>query len=210
MPWFLARMFTGLVETMGEVAAFSPEGPGARLTIKSPLIADGLKHGDSVAVNGCCLTVVATDQELFQFEAGSETLKRTNLGKLARGHQVNLERSLKAGDRLGGHFVTGHIDGLGTVRKRIQEGQWWFYHFETPPTLIHHLASKGSIAVDGVSLTVVDVDETSFSVALIPHTLAMTTLGQRQEGDTVNLETDILAKYVERQLAEKQLARPTL
>lgn len=203
-------MFTGLVETMGEVAAFSPEGPGARLTIKSPLIADGLKHGDSVAVNGCCLTVVATDQELFQFEAGSETLKRTNLGKLARGHQVNLERSLKAGDRLGGHFVTGHIDGLGTVRKRIQEGQWWFYHFETPPTLIHHLASKGSIAVDGVSLTVVDVDETSFSVALIPHTLAMTTLGQRQEGDTVNLETDILAKYVERQLAEKQLARPTL
>ncbi len=203
-------MFTGLVETMGEVAAFSPEGPGARLTIKSPLIADGLKHGDSVAVNGCCLTVVATDNELFQFEAGSETLKRTNLGKLARGHQVNLERSLKAGDRLGGHFVTGHIDGLGTVRKRIQEGQWWFYHFETPPTLIHHLASKGSIAVDGVSLTVVDVDETSFSVALIPHTLAMTTLGQRQEGDTVNLETDILAKYVERQLAEKQLARPTL
>jgi riboflavin synthase len=203
-------MFTGLVETMGEVAAFSPEGPGARLTIQSPLIADGLKHGDSVAVNGCCLTVVATDNELFQFEAGSETLKRTNLGKLARGHQVNLERSLKAGDRLGGHFVTGHIDGLGTVRKRIQEGQWWFYHFETPPTLIHHLASKGSIAVDGVSLTVVDVDETSFSVALIPHTLAMTTLGQRQEGDTVNLETDILAKYVERQLAEKQLARPTL
>jgi riboflavin synthase len=201
-------MFTGLVETMGEVVAFSPEGPGARLTIQSPLIADGLRHGDSVAVNGCCLTVVATADDTFQFEAGSETLKRTNLGKLARGHKVNLERSLQAGDRLGGHFVTGHIDGLGIVRKRIQEGPWWFYHFETPAPLIYHLASKGSIAVDGVSLTVVDVDAASFSVALIPHTLSVTTLGARHEGETVNLETDILAKYVERQLAEKQLTRP--
>lgn len=195
-------MFTGLVETLGKVTSLTPEGPGIRLTIESDIVAAGVQLGDSIAVNGCCLTVVAHSPTTMTFEAGSETLRRTNLGQLTIGSPVNLERALKAGDRLGGHYVTGHIDALGRVAEIRQEGEWAFYYFEVPSSQIRQMASKGSVAVDGVSLTLVDVNNQTnqFSVALIPHTLAVTTLGQRTVGAQVNIETDLLAKYVEQQL----------
>lgn len=196
-------MFTGLVEAKGTVAQLSAVGPGVLLTVQAPSLTDDLQIGASIAVNGCCLTVVAFDSEqgIFRFEAGSETLARTNLGKLAVGSFVNLERSLQLGDRLGGHLVTGHIDGPGTLRKVVTEGEWAFYWFEVGPELACQMASKGSVAVDGVSLTLVEVTDSQFSVALIPHTLKVTTLGDLQVGDRVNIETDLLAKYVQRQLA---------
>jgi riboflavin synthase len=154
----------------------------------------------SIAVNGCCLTVVAVRSDEMSFEAGSETLSRTNLGRLSIGSGVNLERSLKIGDRLGGHYVTGHIDAVGTLDARRDEGEWSFFWFRVPRDLTRQMASKGSIAVDGVSLTLVNVEAERFSVALIPHTLAVTTLGKLAVGGVVNIETDVLAKYVERQL----------
>jgi riboflavin synthase len=160
----------------------------------------GARIGDSIAINGCCLTIVRLDGPLATFQAGEETLSRTNLGRLKEGSQVNLERALAVGDRLGGHYVTGHIDALATLTERKDDGPWAFLHFEVPSCYQQHLASKGSVAVDGVSLTVVTVKDQTFSVALIPHTLSVTTLGSLQVGDQVNLETDLLAKYVERML----------
>ena len=157
-----------------------------------------VRVGGSVAINGCCLTVVEAPPGEWAFEAGPETLRRTNLGELNEGSLVNLERSLAVGDLLGGHFVTGHVDGVGTVGRRDDDGDWTTMWFRYPAALAGQLASKGSIAVDGVSLTLVDVEADQFSVALIPHTLQVTTLGRRQVGDRVNLESDLLAKYVER------------
>ena len=165
-----------------------------------PKFAGELTIGESVAINGCCLTVVEIAGELAEFQAGEETLRRTNLGQLKSGDVVNIERSLRAGDRLGGHFVMGHIDGLATLDAHDDAGDWSTCWFRTQPELVRQMASKGSAALDGVSLTLVDVEVDRFSVALIPHTLAVTTLGRRQVGDTVNLETDVLAKYVERQM----------
>jgi len=193
-------MFTGLVESLAEVADIVPEPPGVRLVIREPQMVGEAAVGDSIALNGCCLTVVAVEGERLAFQAGDETLSRTNLGELKPGSVVNLERSLKLGDEIGGHLVTGHIDGLGTVDRRIDDADWCTMWFRFPPALAGQIASKGSIAVDGVSLTLVDVEAERFSVALIPHTLTVTTLGRRQIGDRVNLETDVLAKYVERQL----------
>lgn len=193
-------MFTGLVETLGMVTRLEPIGPGVRLNVRSSVVADGTQIGDSVAINGCCLTVVAIRGDEMSFEAGSETLSRTNLGKLIVGSDVNLERSLKVGDRLGGHYVTGHIDAVGALDARRKEGDWSFLWFRVPRELTRQMASKGSIAVDGVSLTLVDVEDERFSVALIPHTLAATTLGKLAVGDAVNVETDVLAKYVARQM----------
>jgi riboflavin synthase len=193
-------MFTGLVEAIGIVDAVRPEGPGLRLLLRAAEIASGTKLGDSIAVNGCCLTVVEKTGEILGFDAGSETLSRTNLGKLLPGSRVNLERSLKVGDRLGGHYVSGHIDALGTLERVKEEHPWAFYWFRVPPDLSRQMARKASIAVDGVSLTLVDVEPGLFSVALIPHTLEATTLGKLIPGDAVNIETDILAKYVEQQL----------
>ena len=146
------------------------------------------------------MTVVAFDGPLLIFQAGSETLSRTNLGDLKPGNTVNLERSLKLGDRLGGHYVTGHIDGVATIDERNDEGEWSEFWFQVPEELTRQMASKGSVAVDGISLTLVEVERERFSVALIPHTLEVTTLGERQIGDTVNIETDLLAKYVQQQL----------
>ncbi len=194
-------MFSGIVERMGIVRRLIADPPGVRLVIESEEAARGVEIGCSISVNGCCLTVVETDGKTFGFDAGAETLSRTNLGRLQEGSQVNLERSLKIGDELGGHFVTGHIDGLGHLDQRIDEKDWSTFWFRMPDRLGRQLASKGSIAVDGVSLTLVDVQDDRFSVALIPHTLSITTLGALKKGDPVNLETDILAKYVERQLA---------
>lgn len=193
-------MFTGLVEGMGRVARIDDQPPGKKLTFALGPLAAGLKIGDSVAINGCCLTTVAVAGDELSFEAGSETLSRTNLGGLTVGSYVNIERSLRLGDSLGGHLVTGHIDGLGRLVRRQDDKDWSFFWFEAAPALMRQMASKGSITVDGVSLTLVEVTSDRFSVALIPHTLQVTTLGQRQLGDPVNLETDILAKYVERQL----------
>lgn len=193
-------MFTGLVETIGTVAAIAVQPPGKRFTIDAPLVSEDAAIGDSISVNGCCLTVVAIDGTKLDFEAGEETLSRTNLGELVVGSGVNLERSLKAGDRLGGHYVTGHIDAVGKLLERRDDSPWAHLRFELPSPYASQVASKGSIAVDGISLTVVDAEANSFTVALIPHTLEATTLGQRSVGDRVNLETDVLAKYVERSL----------
>lgn len=191
-------MFTGLVETLGQVAAVEDVPPGKRLVIEASAIAADAAVGDSIAVNGCCLTLVACDGPTLSFDAGPETLSRTNLGDLAAGSRVNLERSLKVGDRLGGHFVTGHIDRLGHLARREDDAEWSTFWFASPAELSVQMVSKGSIAVDGVSLTLIDVESARFSVQLIPHTLSVTTLGFLQPGDAVNLETDLLAKYAQR------------
>jgi riboflavin synthase len=193
-------MFTGLVEALAEVTAVVAEPPGVRLTVREPAIAAEARPGASIAVNGCCLTVVELGDGQVSFQAGPETLARTTLGQLKAGSKVNLERSLRVGDRLGGHFVTGHIDGIGELIQRQDEKDWSTFWFGIPAGLVRQMASKGSIAVDGVSLTLVEVSEQRFSVALIPHTLQVTTLGGLRVGDPVNLETDLLAKYVQQQL----------
>lgn len=191
-------MFTGLVESLANVAFVKEEPPGRRLGIHEPNFVAQAKLGESIAINGCCLTLVACQGDVLEFEAGPETLRRTNLGLLTRGQQVNLERSLRVGDRLGGHFVTGHVDGIGALERRQDEGAWSTFWFRASAELARQMASKGSIAVDGVSLTLVDVRADQFSVALIPHTLTHTTLGALSPGSPVNLETDLLAKYVHR------------
>ncbi|MBS0260413.1 MAG: riboflavin synthase [Planctomycetes bacterium] len=198
-------MFTGLVEGQGTVQKLIVEGAGTRLVIAPPPeMLEGTAIGDSVAVNGCCLTVVARHDGQWDFQAGPETLSRTNLGDLRTGHTVNLERALPVNARLGGHFVQGHIDACGSVAQIETTGEWVVMWFQVPASLTRQMVSKGSITVDGVSLTLVDVLVDRFSVALIPHTLEVTSLGRRQVGDRVNLETDILAKYVEKLLVRPQ------
>jgi riboflavin synthase len=189
-------MFTGLVEALGTVRRLEADGAGRHLTIAEPRLAAELALGESVAVNGACLTVVEHDATAFRFQVGPETLVRTNLGALQVGDRVNLERALRLSDRLGGHLVQGHIDGLGRIASRERQGDWDLVWFTCAPELTAQMVSKGSVAVDGISLTVVDVRADGFSVALIPHTLAHTTLGDKGPGATVNLETDLLAKYV--------------
>lgn len=191
-------MFSGIVEALGTVAEIRSEPPGAWLIVREAKIASETAVADSISVNGCCLTVVEVTKDTVAFQAGPETLSRTNLGDLKEGSPVNLERALKVGDRLGGHFVSGHIDGAGTLIERNDEGEWSTLWFELSKDLSRQMASKGSIAIDGVSLTIVDSEPTRFSVALIPYTLDVTTLGPIKVGDKVNLETDILAKYVQR------------
>jgi riboflavin synthase len=189
-------MFTGLVEAMGEVKDVSSDGTGTLLRIEQPDIAGELPLGASVAVNGVCLTVVAVDAQTCSFQAGPETLRLTNLGELRPGMKVNLERSLRLGDRLGGHLVQGHVDGLGRIVDRQRQGEWEYVWFSCPAELARQMIRKGSVAIDGVSLTLVDVQADRFSVALIPHTMSVTTLGFKQPGETVNLEIDLFAKYV--------------
>ena len=193
-------MFTGLVEAKVPLVESLFEGAGKRMGFDLGPICDGVRIGDSISLNGCCLTVVAIDGTKCWFELGAETLSRTSLGKLKTSQSANCERSLKVGDRMGGHFVTGHIDGLGILERRRDEGEWSYFFFQAPLNLLRQMASKGSITVDGVSLTLVDANDQFFSVALIPHSLGNTTLGNLKVGDEVNLETDILAKYVQRQL----------
>lgn len=193
-------MFTGLVESLGRVVAVIPEPPGVRLVVEAADIAPGAGIGESISTSGCCLSVVRVDGPRLEFQLGPETLSRTSLGGLATGSGVNLERSMRPTDRLGGHLVTGHVDGLGRLESRVQEGDWVTCRFSAPPALLAQMAAKGSVAIDGVSLTVVDVDATTFGVALIPHTLACTTLGSLAVGGRVNLETDLVFKYVARWL----------
>jgi riboflavin synthase len=189
-------MFTGLVESLGTVERVEPDGAGRNLFIAVPVFSAELSVGESVAINGACLTVVAHNARTCRFQAGPETLARTNLGELAAGDRVNLERSLRLADRLGGHLVQGHIDGVGRIADRRRDGDWEMIWFTCPENLAEQMVPKGSVAVDGVSLTLVDVQVSRFSVALIPHTLANTTLGFKQPGAPVNLETDLIAKYV--------------
>jgi riboflavin synthase len=195
-------MFSGIVQVLGSVAEVQSRPPGVRLMVQAGAVSDAARIGDSVAVNGCCLTVVECGGDRLAFDAGAETLSRTNLGQLALGSAVNLEAPLRMGDQLGGHFVTGHVDAVGTLDRRIDEGDWSTCWFRVPPRLTRQMASKGSVAVDGVSLTLVEVEAERFSVALIPHTLQATTLGRLQPGGAVNIETDLLAKYVERALGK--------
>jgi riboflavin synthase len=193
-------VFTGLVQALGTVERVDPSGDGARLTIASPLAAE-LAAGDSIAVNGVCLTAVDPDGERFAADAMHETLRRSSLGALASGASANLELPLRAGDRLGGHVVQGHVDGVGEVREVAQDGFAQVLTIALEPGLLRYLVEKGSVAVDGVSLTVAALDDESFSVSLIPETLARTTLGAAQPGTRVNVEVDVLAKYVERLVA---------
>jgi riboflavin synthase len=205
-------MFTGLVEALGTVERVEEDGAGRHLLIGAPEVVPGLAIGESVAINGACLTVVElagpTQYSVLstpysaRFQAGPETLRRTNLGDLAAGDRVNLERSLRVGDRLGGHIVQGHVDGVGHIAERQRQGEWETVWFTCPPDLARQMVPKGSVAVDGVSLTLVDVGRDRFSVALIPHTLANTTLGFKAAGATVNLETDLFAKYVHKWAAQ--------
>jgi riboflavin synthase len=201
-----AIMFTGLVEVMGTVRQRQGDGTGMRLGVEEPKIAADAPLGASVAVNGVCLTVIERDDTFFVFEIGPETLRCTNLGELRPGDRVNLERSLRVGDRLGGHIVQGHVDGIGHVLQRERQADWDMVWFSCDPGVRPYLVRKGSITVDGVSLTVVDVKPDGFSVALIPHTLEMTTLGFKQPGATVNLETDIFARMVVSYLEQLPIA----
>ncbi|MGB9587327.1 MAG: riboflavin synthase [Armatimonadota bacterium] len=189
-------MFTGLIEEKGRIYRSSSVSGGLRLTVEAPMVSSDVRVGDSVAVNGVCLTAVEISPPLLAFDVVRETAERSTLGHLRPGSAVNLERPLRAGDRLGGHMVLGHIDGIGTVRNIQKAGTETIFRFETDPAVILYVVEKGSIAVDGISLTVVDVGENWFTVAAIPHTLASTTLGEASVGSTVNLETDIIGKYV--------------
>ncbi len=197
-------MFTGLVEGQARVRDVVPEADAVRLTIEFPAdVAAAFTMGESIALNGCCLTVVELAEGTAAFQAGTETLSKTNLGELKPGRSVNFERSLRADARLGGHIVQGHVDGTARVQSIDRDGEWVTMFFQLAPQLAKFMVPKGSVAVDGVSLTVVNAEPDRFSVALIPHTLEVTTLGQRAVGDTVNIESDILGKYVERLLAAR-------
>jgi riboflavin synthase len=193
-------VFTGIVEELGEVVALTASADAAELTVRGPLVASDARHGESIAVNGVCLTVVAVDGATFTADVMAETLRRSTLGGLAKGDLVNLERAATLGSRLGGHLVQGHVDGVGTVVAREPAEHWEAVRFALPEGLGRYLVEKGSITVDGVSLTVVAVDDDGFEVGLIPTTLAGTTLGSRKIGDLVNLEVDVIAKYVEKML----------
>ncbi len=193
-------MFTGIVETVGVVSQIEQCGDLTRLTIEAPSIVEGVGIGDSIAVNGGCLTVTVIDGPRLGFDAIRETLDRTSMGALAVGSRVNLERAMRASDRLDGHIVQGHIDGIGCVRALTRDGDDVRLAIDCGPEIADFLVEKGSIAVDGVSLTVVGVSESGFDVALIPHTLGVTTLSDCHPGDPVNLEADVLGKYVKRYL----------
>ncbi len=195
-------MFTGLVEALGRVERVDEEGSGRRLRLIWPGLPASLTLGESVAVNGCCLTVVAAEGEAFDVQAGPETLLRTNIGARKPGDPANLERSLRVGDRLGGHFVQGHVDATAALVERRPDGEWEFLAFRLDPAWTPLMVPKGSIAVDGVSLTLVDVGPDGFSIMLIPHTLAVTTLGTLRPGDRVNIEADMLAKHVAKLLGK--------
>jgi riboflavin synthase len=188
-------MFTGIVEEMGTVAANESSPAGARLVFDAKLVLDETSIGDSISVNGCCLTVVDTGSGWWAADAVQETLARTNLGSLGPGDRVNLERSVSVGSRLGGHLVQGHVDGVGHITRAAPD-----LEVKAPEPVLRYLVEKGSVAVEGVSLTVVAIGQHTFTVAVIPHTLAVTTLGLKQAGDPVNLEVDVIAKYAERLL----------
>lgn len=204
-------MFTGIVEELGQVDAVELGADSARLTLRGPLVTSDAVHGASIAVNGVCLTVVEhdVDEGWFTVDVMAETLSRSGLGALEAGAPINLERAMAASSRFGGHIVQGHVDGTATVLERVPGDRWEVVTFTLPADLARYVVEKGSITVDGVSLTVSAVADDTFSVSLIPTTLALTTLGRRAVGDVVNLEVDVLAKYVERLLTTRSTPVPT-
>jgi riboflavin synthase len=194
-------MFTGIVEELGSVKALRRDAGAARLTISASLVLESTAIGDSICVNGVCLTVVEMNKNEFSADVAVETLRVTNLGELKFGAKVNLERALQLSARIGGHLVSGHVDAIGRIREKREEGNGWRIFIDAPETVLRYVIRKGSIAVDGISLTVADVDTSGFSIAMIPHTAKLTTLGYKTAGDSVNLESDIIGKYVERLLS---------
>jgi riboflavin synthase len=194
-------MFTGIIEELGGVKALRRDAGAARLTISASAVLDGTIVGDSICVNGVCLTVIDLNKNVFSADIAVETLKVTNLGELRIGDKVNLERALRLSARIGGHLVSGHIDSIGHIRGKREEGNGWRISIDAPESILRYIIKKGSIAIDGISLTVADVDKRGFSIAMIPHTGKLTTLGFKSAGATVNLEVDIIGKYVERLLS---------
>ena len=197
-------MFTGIVEGMGQIDAVAPEDGQCDLTLSADKVLDGMEVGDSIAVNGVCLTAVAVGSDQVRVTAVTETLERTNLGRLTVGDRVNLERPMPAAGRFDGHIVQGHVDGVATVAAIEAEGESRRMRFSADPALLRYVVKKGSVTVDGVSLTITAAVADSFELVLIPHTLDVTVLGLREAGDLVNVEVDILAKYVERLLEVRQ------
>lgn len=195
-------MFTGIIEELGTVEALEDQGDAVRLSVRGELVTSDAGLGDSIAVNGCCLTVVTNIGGVFTADVMRETLLKTSLADFREGTRVNLERAVTPATRLGGHMVQGHVDGTGTVVSRMPSEHWEIVEVSLPAELARYVVEKGSITVDGISLTVVSINESSFTVSLIPETLARTTLGFKQPGDAVNLEVDVLAKYVEKQVKE--------
>lgn len=195
-------MFTGIVEELGEVVAVEKLEDASRFRLRGPVVTEGAGHGDSIAVNGVCLTVVDLGEHEFTADVMAETLNRSSLGSLTTGSRVNLERPMALGGRLGGHIVQGHVDGTGRILERRPSENWEIVKVSLPDGLSRYVVEKGSITVDGVSLTVVDAGPDFFTISLIPTTLALTTLGIKQPGDPVNLEVDVIAKYVERLLGD--------
>ncbi|MEP6855845.1 MAG: riboflavin synthase [Pedococcus sp.] len=195
-------MFTGIVEELGRAVGLDAGEDSARLTVSGPLVTTDAVHGASISVNGVCLTVVEHAGGEFTVDVMAETLRRSSLGALVPGAPVNLERAMPANGRFGGHVVQGHVDGTATITHRTPGDRWEVLGFTLPPTLARYVVEKGSITVDGVSLTVASVDDTSFTVSLIPTTLGLTTLGHKGVGDPVNLEVDVIAKYVERLMVQ--------
>lgn len=193
-------MFTGIVEELGEVTAVERLDDASRFRLRGPVVTEGAKHGDSIAVNGVCLTVVDLGEHEFTADVMAETLNRSSLGALTAGSRVNLERPMALGGRLGGHIVQGHVDGTGRILERTPSENWEVVKVSLPAHLSRYVVEKGSITVDGVSLTVVDAAPDHFTISLIPTTLALTTLGLKGPGEPVNLEVDVIAKYVERLL----------
>jgi riboflavin synthase len=202
-------MFTGIVEELGRVRAVTPNADGARVEIEARTVLEDAVIGASIAVNGCCVTVVELGDGWWAADAVTETLRRTTFGERKVGDRVNLERPLRLADRLGGHLVQGHVDATGEVRARApQPDGSTEVRFDAPPEVMRYVVHKGSVTVDGISLTVAAVHDDGFSVAVIPHTLAVTTLGTRQPGERVNLECDVVAKYVERLLPSMERSSP--
>ena len=193
-------VFTGIVEELGEVVALEELGDSARLTVRGPLVTADASNGDSIAINGVCVTVTGSSDGTFSADVIGETLSRSNLGALGQGSAVNLERPLRPDGRLGGHMVQGHVDGTGTITQRRSSDRWDVVRISIPPPLARYVVEKGFVAVDGASLTISALGGDWIEVSLIPETLARTTLGRKQPGDPVNLEVDVIAKYVERLL----------
>jgi riboflavin synthase len=197
-------MFTGIIEEIGKVEQASLSGGSLRLRIEAPRASTDLKVGDSINISGACQTVIQIKDDSFTVEAVEETLRRTNLGQLSSGDRVNLERALRASDRLGGHLVSGHVDFVSRTKSIVEKNQSWLIEFEIPTECQNQFVEKGSVAVDGISLTVVQVMKDSFTVSVIPFTMRETTLGTKKVGDAVNIETDLIGKYVERILTLKK------
>lgn len=201
-------MFTGIIEELGTVQRLERGSDSSQITVKAQKVLEDVKLGDSIAINGVCLTVIRFDREHFSADMMAETLVRTNLKDLSSGQKINLERAVRLGDRMGGHLVQGHIDAVGTIAEQQAVGIAKVFRIKAPEEILDYLVAKGSVAIDGISLTVIDVLPDSFTVSIIPHTAQMTTLGFKKPGDTVNLEADIIGRYVEKLLKKRRGKNP--